>query len=328
MELALQPGLSLSQRSLHWMYQAPIGTFTATANLEWNVSAVALSIAATPITQVTNPSLECVLTARLQLTTRTFPGPGLSGGYAVIGTLSITPDPWVHFGLTPPTPAAAVDTPTPSPAPAAGGHRRLAGAHNRHLHQGGAASAEPVNGWLQVVELTPNAASSAADAARGDGTAWADGEGQVTVTGAANIPASQLPAWKATGVTSGPPSKAWPPWLYVVVGFAGVAAVNVCVVVCWLLLQRWASRRQAAGQAAAASSDTGCVVNAVPQGQHAAAKAGAGGMNASFSSGYGGGVREPVRALSPTQVTPRMAWEPAEPEPAGNRSRRGGRSRR
>jgi hypothetical protein len=315
LELQLQPGLSLSQRSLSWVYQAATGTFTATADLVWNVTAVAMSVAALPSNA--DPSLECVLTARLQFTSKAYPGPGLSGSYSVAGTLGIAPDPWVYFGLAPPSTGTGTDaTPTPPPPPAAagGGGRRLARARRR-LQQGSTLSAQPVSGLLQVSELAPAAASSAADAARGDGQAWVDDKGQITVTGA-GIPANQVPAWKQTGVQSIYKSKTWPAWLYVVVGFGGVTVVNVLVVVCWLLVQRWAARRQAAAQDS--SGDAGCVVSAVP-GQSpitSLRKPGSATAMGATTSAQGG-VREPAsRALSPSQVAPRMAWEAQHAGPA------------
>jgi hypothetical protein len=178
---------------------------------------------------------------------------------------------------------------------------------------------------MQVSELSPSAASSAADAARGDGQAWVDDKGQVTVAGA-GVPANQVPAWKQTGVQSVYKPKTWPPWLYVVVGFGGVTVVNVIVVVCWLLVQRWAARRQAAGQVT--SGDAGCVVNTVQElGPATSMKQGS--ATAMGSSMYAqGGVREPAsRALSPSQVSPRMAWEPASMPPPGPSKIKRGRNR-
>jgi hypothetical protein len=323
LEMQLQPGLSLSQRSLHWTYQAGSDTFAAAADLAWNVSAVALSAAAAPSNTERVPSLACVLSARLQFTSKVYPGPGLSGGYSVAGTLGIAPDPWVYFGLAPPSTGndTASTPPPPSPPAAAGGGRRLTST-GRRLQQGSTLSAQPVSGWMQVVELAPSAVSSAADAARGDGQAWVDDKGQVTVTGA-GIPASQVPAWKQTGVQSIYKTKTWPAWLYVVVGFGGVTVVNVLVVLCWLLVQRWAARRQAAAQDT--PGDAGCVVSAMPGQVPATTLRKPGSTAAMGGSMYAwGGVREPAsRALSPSQVSPRMAWEAGEPMmPHRGRARR------
>jgi hypothetical protein len=230
------------RRALLWSYSGSLEAFTASVALYGQVT-VAVMTNTTGVwgVQAGGSEVVCTVGGEMVLSSKVYPGPGLSGSYTWAGTLTMSPDPWARLGLQ-----SGEGGATPAAAAPAGHRRRMlhnaagvggqaaGGASREVLQAGGGSSAggveQPVYGAIRVLEAGAAAPSPVKDAERGDGLAHLDMEGQVVLVG--RVPDALIPYWKQPPqaiVTRFMPLWAW---------LALVAAVLLlaCCGMCWWVL--------------------------------------------------------------------------------------------
>jgi hypothetical protein len=87
------------QRALAWTYNSTAGVFSAVVAITGNVT-VAKQQAMAAGGSVASDFLTCIVDGSMTLVSAAYPGPGFNGTYTVTqGMVSLSPDPWSHWGL-------------------------------------------------------------------------------------------------------------------------------------------------------------------------------------------------------------------------------------